>query len=176
MRAVDEREAGSEIPRGPSTYRFGPYMVDTSRQVLMSGSDVKPIPAKVFAVLLLLLEANGKVVERDTFFEALWQEHAATDGNLAQHVFMLRTLLGEHARDHSYVVTVPGRGYRFAVPAETKVGLVMKGSCERCNRVLQRGDEAYICSYECTFCALCSHELDFVCPNCGGKQVLRPTR
>ncbi|MDH3621487.1 MAG: DUF1272 domain-containing protein [Gammaproteobacteria bacterium] len=54
----------------------------------------------------------------------------------------------------------------------------MKPECERCSAELaQETNEAYICSYECTFCAHCSeNSLNFVCPNCGGNLVVRPAR
>ena len=35
---------------------------------------------------------------------------------------------------------------------------------------------AFICSFECTFCAPCAEALDDVCPNCAGELVDRPTR
>ena len=38
-----------------------------------------------------------------------------------------------------------------------------------------RRDEAYICSYECTFCPECTAEMRSICPNCGGELV-RPCR
>ncbi len=46
----------------------------------------------------------------------VWPHEAVSDGNLAQHIYMLRRLLGERARDHSYILSVSGSGYRFAVP------------------------------------------------------------
>jgi uncharacterized protein len=54
--------------------------------------------------------------------------------------------------------------------------LKMKVACERCSTRLGLTDEAFICSYECTFCPQCSGELGSVCPNCQGGLVLRPTR
>jgi hypothetical protein len=36
--------------------------------------------------------------------------------------------------------------------------------------------EAYICSYECTFCPACKAAMNAVCPNCGGNLVERPRR
>jgi uncharacterized protein len=36
--------------------------------------------------------------------------------------------------------------------------------------------EAFICTFECTFCADCAGALEHVCPNCGGKLVRRPRR
>ena len=54
--------------------------------------------------------------------------------------------------------------------------LEMRATCERCDRALEPGGVAYICSYECTFCEECSKELREVCPNCGGELVRRPRR
>jgi hypothetical protein len=36
--------------------------------------------------------------------------------------------------------------------------------------------EAYICSFECTFCRNCAFEMHHRCPNCGGELVSRPRR
>jgi uncharacterized protein len=54
--------------------------------------------------------------------------------------------------------------------------LDMKGNCESCNTGLLNDGEAFICSYECTFCPECSDNLEFKCPNCLGELVSRPKR
>jgi len=56
------------------------------------------------------------------------------------------------------------------------MALSMKPSCERCGAGLTDDGEAYICSYECTFCHNCTVELHRRCPNCGGELVARPRR
>jgi DNA-binding winged helix-turn-helix (wHTH) protein len=165
------------LESGPAvTYRFGPYMLDAAQRRLLSGSEIRPLPEKVFQILLLLLEGGCRVVEKQVFLDRVWPGSPASNANLAQHMFMLRGMLGEHTGQQVYIVTVPGKGYRFAVPIETKQGLSMKGSCERCRRPLPASAEAYICSYECTFCAGCSQASRGRCPNCGGEQVRRPRR
>jgi hypothetical protein len=54
--------------------------------------------------------------------------------------------------------------------------LEMRASCERCEVALPAEASAWICSYECTFCANCAGELADRCPNCGGELVARPRR
>jgi hypothetical protein len=55
--------------------------------------------------------------------------------------------------------------------------LKMKPDCERCGTDLPaEAPGAFICSFECTFCAECAETLDDLCPNCGGELVDRPTR
>jgi len=52
----------------------------------------------------------------------------------------------------------------------------MRSACEKCEAPLDQMAEAYICSYECTFCPPCTHEMDNRCPNCGGELMRRPKR
>ena len=55
--------------------------------------------------------------------------------------------------------------------------LEMRPDCERCGTDLAAEEPgAFICSFECTFCADCADELDERCPNCGGELMDRPTR
>ena len=56
--------------------------------------------------------------------------------------------------------------------------LALRPNCECCDRDLPAGSpEAYICSFECTFCLDCADEVfGGKCPNCGGELVRRPIR
>ena len=55
--------------------------------------------------------------------------------------------------------------------------LEMRPDCERCGADLPaQAGGAFICSFECTFCAECADMLDETCPNCGGELLDRPTR
>ena len=55
--------------------------------------------------------------------------------------------------------------------------LEMRPDCERCSIDLPpSAGGAFICSFECTFCADCADALDERCPNCGGDLTDRPTR
>jgi hypothetical protein len=56
------------------------------------------------------------------------------------------------------------------------MSLEMKTSCERCSAPLSDNGEAFICTYECTFCPNCTEEMKSICPNCGGELVRRPRR
>jgi len=56
--------------------------------------------------------------------------------------------------------------------------LELRPTCEHCNRQLPpESPEAWICSFECTFCGDCvENVLRNVCPNCGGGFMPRPVR
>lgn len=55
--------------------------------------------------------------------------------------------------------------------------LEMREACEYCKAPTPPDSaNVVICSYECTFCRLCADRFEWVCPNCGGTLVDRPTR
>jgi len=54
--------------------------------------------------------------------------------------------------------------------------LEMKPRCEKCKAPLAADAEAYICSFECTYCDECAAKQQNVCSNCGGELVRRPRR
>ncbi len=55
--------------------------------------------------------------------------------------------------------------------------LAMRPDCERCGADLPaHAHGAFICSFECSFCADCADALDDRCPNCGGELTDRPVR
>ncbi len=56
------------------------------------------------------------------------------------------------------------------------MALEMRAACEKCGHGLPHDGEAYICSYECSFCPDCTQSMEGVCPNCGGELLRRPKR
>jgi hypothetical protein len=56
--------------------------------------------------------------------------------------------------------------------------LEIRPSCEHCDKDLPfDSKEAYICTFECTYCKNCVEDiLSHVCPNCGGNFQQRPIR
>jgi DNA-binding winged helix-turn-helix (wHTH) protein/tetratricopeptide (TPR) repeat protein len=97
-------------------YTFGSFRLDASRGLLYHGAEVVPLPDRLARLLVLLIHANGNVIDKETIASRIWPETAVTDGNLSQHVYMLRQLLEERAKDRAYVMTVRGKGYRFVTP------------------------------------------------------------
>lgn len=97
-------------------YAFGPFLFDPARRILRRDTNDILLPDRISQLLLLLIQANGTVVDKETVIARVWPEGPPRDGNLSQHVYMLRQLLDEFAHDRAYVITVRRRGYRLAVP------------------------------------------------------------
>src|SRR5580700_9064194 len=95
-------------------YEFGPYRIDPSKRLLLRGGESVPLPSKAFDTLLVLVQHKEEVVSKDDLLKTLWPDTFVEESNLSQSIFLLRKALGETAQDHRYIVTIPGRGYRFA--------------------------------------------------------------
>src|SRR4030095_4738596 len=94
-------------------YVFGPFTLDEKERVLLREGQLVPLPAKALKTLLVLVRNSGHVVEKDQLMKEVWPDEFVEEGNLAQHVFMLRKSLGETSESRKYIETVPRRGYRF---------------------------------------------------------------
>ncbi len=103
----EQRQAG---------YAFGPFHLDTGRRRLLRDGVLVPLQPKDFETLLVLVQHCARVVAKEELIERLWPDAIVEEANLSQHIYVLRKALGEGAHDHSYIVTVPGRGYRFVAP------------------------------------------------------------
>ncbi len=95
-------------------YQFGPYILDPGKRLLKRLGELVPLTPKSFDMLLVLVENSGNVVEKDALMNRLWPDTFVEESNLAFQVSKLRKALGERPKDHRYIVTIPGRGYRFS--------------------------------------------------------------
>jgi TolB-like protein/DNA-binding winged helix-turn-helix (wHTH) protein len=67
----------------------------------------------VFETLLYMVEHHDTVLDKERLMEAVWPDSIVEENNLSQNISTLRRIFGETPGSHSYIVTVPGRGYRF---------------------------------------------------------------
>ena len=103
--------------RSTSRYRSGTIEIDAlQRSVLIDGMPAK-IGARAFDVLLALVERRERVVPKAELMDLVWPRLVVEENNLLVHMVALRKLLGPRA-----IATIPGRGYRFALPVDVANG------------------------------------------------------
>jgi DNA-binding winged helix-turn-helix (wHTH) protein len=106
--------AASAEPKTRQLYEFGPFRLDPQKDVLLREDEIVPIAPKAFQILLMLVRHNQQVVTKDDLMKTIWPDTFVEEANLSRNIFLVRKALGENPQDHQYIVTVPGRGYRFA--------------------------------------------------------------
>jgi len=98
-------------------FEFGGFRMDPVRRMLF-GADGQPIhlKPKAFNTLLYLVRHPQEVIDKRTLLKAVWPNVVVEENNLTQAISQLRHVLGEHPGDHRFILTEPGRGYRFIAP------------------------------------------------------------
>jgi DNA-binding winged helix-turn-helix (wHTH) protein/TolB-like protein/Flp pilus assembly protein TadD len=104
-------------------YEFGDFRLNASRR-LLTGRDgrVVPLTPKPFDTLLYLVQHSGTVLDKDELMRAVWPDTVVEENNLSQSISALRRALGEKPGQHRYIVTVPGRGFRFVAAVSMSGG------------------------------------------------------
>jgi eukaryotic-like serine/threonine-protein kinase len=101
-----------------SLFEFGPFLLNPQKRIVLRDNEPIALTPKCFDLLLTLVEHAGEVLIKEELMETLWQDTVVEEGNLNRHISTLRRALGESPNDHRYIVTVPGRGYRFVANVE----------------------------------------------------------
>lgn len=98
-------------------YEFDNFRIDSGKRLLSNGGP-EPIPLtpKIFDTLLYLVSHHSTLIDKDELMSAIWPDTIVEENNLNKNISVLRRVLGEHPGDSRYIVTVPGKGYRFVAP------------------------------------------------------------
>lgn len=97
------------------TYEFGDFRLDATQRLLLLKSDARALPltSRAFDTLLYLVQHPGKLLNKATLMNAIWPDVVVEENSLNQNISLLRRVLGERPGEYRFIVTVPGRGYRF---------------------------------------------------------------
>ncbi|HEY4918503.1 MAG TPA: winged helix-turn-helix domain-containing protein [Xanthobacteraceae bacterium] len=101
---------------GAEKFRFADFLCLPSRRQLLNGGNPVPIGSRAFDILVALLNGRGNLVSKDDLIAAAWPDTNVGETNLRVHMAALRKALHAHGADENLICTVPGRGYRLAVP------------------------------------------------------------
>src|SRR5271163_576010 len=108
---------------GNDLYEFGPFRLDAGQRLLSRDNRPILLQPKAFETLLVLVRNSDRVVMKEELLNAVWADTFVQESNLTQNIFVLRKALGDSDADgearRRYIVTVPGRGYRFAEKVRT---------------------------------------------------------
>ena len=94
-------------------YSFDGFIVDPNRRLLLRGGQPVQLTSKAFDLLLALVESGGYELGKEELMQRVWANQIVEDANLTVTMANLRKALGEKASEHRFIVTIPGKGYRF---------------------------------------------------------------
>ena len=94
-------------------YEFDEFRLDAAKRQLLREGEVVPLYSKAFDLLLLLVESRGRDLNKDEILDSVWPGQELEESNLTVNISAVRRALGEKAAQPRFLVTIPGRGYRF---------------------------------------------------------------
>ena len=95
---------------------FGPFRLFPAQQLLLEGKRPLRLGSRALEILSVLVAHAGDLVTKEDLVARVWPGTFVEEGNLRVQIAALRRALGDGRAGERYVVTVPGRGYRFVAP------------------------------------------------------------
>ncbi len=93
--------------------RFADCTLDFDTREVSRGGEPVHLEPKAYRLLELLLEARPKALPKDQLQDALWPKTFVSERSLARLVEVLRSNLGDSAKEPHLIRTVHGFGYAF---------------------------------------------------------------
>ena len=99
-------------------HAFGEFELDEERFELRQRGETVSVQPKVLGLLFVLVREHERAVAKQELLEANWGDVVVGEASLARAIMEARRAIGDDA--HEMIVTVRGRGFRFAAPVETR--------------------------------------------------------
>jgi DNA-binding winged helix-turn-helix (wHTH) protein/TolB-like protein len=95
---------------------FGPFQLDPAEQRLLRDGEPVALTPKAFELLVCLVQHQGRLVSKEDLLRAVWPDTFVEEAVLTVNMSAIRKALGDDRNGHTYIETVPRRGYRFVAP------------------------------------------------------------
>jgi DNA-binding winged helix-turn-helix (wHTH) protein/TolB-like protein/Flp pilus assembly protein TadD len=129
------------IEQGKNGISFADFELDKAHRRLMRAGNVLPINSKAFDLLEFLAENAGRTVSKEELLAAVWPDQFVEEANLSVQISTLRKVLDDRKDSPLYLLTVPGKGYRFVADVRKTREIEHYGE-ERAGSEEEIGDEA----------------------------------
>jgi len=114
--AVSYMDADHPTPApAESVLGFGPFLLLARQHVLLRNGEPVTLGSRALYLLIALATRAGELLEKAELIAYAWPKVVVEECNLRAQIVALRRALGDDG-NFSYIVTVPGRGYRFVAP------------------------------------------------------------
>ena len=101
--------------------QIGAWHIDPQLGQMSRGAQTVRLEARTLRLLLYLANRAGETVGIEELLDQVWSGVVVTQDSVYQAVTALRRLLGDDAKQPTYIVTVPRLGYRLIAPVRAAV-------------------------------------------------------
>ncbi|MGH9947713.1 MAG: winged helix-turn-helix domain-containing tetratricopeptide repeat protein [Pyrinomonadaceae bacterium] len=104
---------------------FGEYVLDTDHRQLLRNGEAVPLYSKTIDLLEFMATNHGRVLTKDEILNKVWEGQFVEEANLSVQISNLRKALGENKDSPRFLVTVPGKGYKFVADVQNGDGEIV---------------------------------------------------
>jgi transcriptional activator of cad operon len=108
-----ERESRTPI-------RIGAWRVDPVSGEMSRDGEIVRLEIRALRLLVYLAERAGDIVSLDDLLRHVWPDVIVSAASVYQAVASLRRVLGDDAKEPTYIATVPRLGYRLVATVSTE--------------------------------------------------------
>lgn len=110
---------GPETPEPEDAICFGPFVLLPRQHLLLRNGEPVPLGSRALLLLIAMASRAGELLGKAELLALVWPRLVVEECNLRAQIVTLRRALGDDG-EFGYIVTVPGRGYRFVAPVATQ--------------------------------------------------------
>ncbi len=96
-----------------SSLFFAEFEIDAKSGRLVGDGKLLALSAKTFDLLVFLAANAGRIVSKDEILNSVWENQFVEEANLPVQISALRKALGDQKDAPRFLVTMPGKGYKF---------------------------------------------------------------
>src|SRR4029450_10297645 len=97
-------------------FAFGPFRLLVARRELLAHGVPVTLGQRAFEILLMLVSRHSQLVTKEQRMAEVWPGVVVEENNIQVHISAVRKVLATAGDGERYLLTVAGRGYRFAGP------------------------------------------------------------
>lgn len=126
-------EAYSVKPEVHLTNRFylGQVLVEPPRHLISYQGGTNRVTKRDMDVLMCLVEKGTRVVTREEIMDSVWKDDVVNEEVLTLAISRLRAALSDNPKSPQIIETIPKRGYRLMVPAQSATGAHLNGKTKK---------------------------------------------
>src|ERR1700730_9928270 len=95
---------------------FGPFRLFAKQGLLLEGERLVRLGSRALDILIVLVEGAGELISKNELMARVWPDTNVEPANLTVHIAALRRALSDGRAGNRYILSIPGRGYRFVAP------------------------------------------------------------
>ena len=99
-------------------YQLHDFIFNTQQRTLSKDGLTLLLTPKTYKLMLLFIEADGRVVSKDEIRTRVWRGQVVCETTLYKVVQRLRTLFGDDGEEQAVIKTIHGEGYLMVAKAK----------------------------------------------------------